>query len=292
MKLWLQLHNAASISAVASLLSGQDCQPWPLGAIPPWGGLLLLDQVPASALGRPWVLVGEDIASAASQAAYRLGAVSLVDFAWPVQPLQAMLAAWGSDVTGGAALAHDLNNLLFAAQLNLHLAQGWAKPPAGKPDHLSRLAWALGQMEVQLKNTMLQARGALTPQPPFQPDPLLGFALQTLQAQVPDNVTLEADLQAGSAWLGGPQELFLNLLWNLLLNGLEALTPAGGKLALQSLVREGGYVLRIQDNGPGLPPERAQHPFVPGPSPKGAGRGWWLAQAKEAAMAKHCLCHP
>lgn len=290
MKLWLQLAAPALGKAIIAQAWGHACQTWPLEQAPPAQGLLVLDQIPPRPLPQPWVFVGNYLSPVETQQAYAHGALAAIDAASPASPLPHLLACLEANAglglgQQGAELVHDLNNLLFAALLNLRLAQTWAQPPLDKPNHLERLDWALQQMEVQLKSALQQARGHRSEAQPFQPDPLLNVVLQVLQAETPPQVTLVTQQTGPDARVLGQASLFVNLVWNLVVNAFAALSSQGGQIRLHSQQMEGEYRLVICDNGPGLPPERALAPFAPGPSAKGLGHGWGLAQAKEAAIA-------
>lgn len=98
-----------------------------------------------------------------------------------------------------------------------------------------------------------------------------------------------ADAGSRAALLRGAVELDKNkvhsIVTNLLANALKY-TPAGGAVAVQLSGQANSWSLRVQDTGPGIPPEQRERIFarfarVPGETTTGTGIG--LALARELA---------
>jgi two-component system sporulation sensor kinase A len=67
---------------------------------------------------------------------------------------------------------------------------------------------------------------------------------------------------------------------NLIANSLEAM-PEGGAVRISAELRDGAAVVRVEDNGPGIPPEiRSQlfQPFVSAGKRNGLGLGLALSR--------------
>ena len=83
-----------------------------------------------------------------------------------------------------------------------------------------------------------------------------------------------------------PASALKQVLLNLFRNASEALLP-GQRLAVSALSQvtvdgRASLEIRLVDNGPGLPPERARAPFMPNPSAKGSGhQGLGLSVVRE-----------
>ena len=83
-----------------------------------------------------------------------------------------------------------------------------------------------------------------------------------------------------------PASALKQVLLNLFRNASEALLP-GQRLAVSALSQvtvdgRASLEIRLVDNGPGLPPERASAPFMPNPSAKGSGhQGLGLTVVRE-----------
>lgn len=73
------------------------------------------------------------------------------------------------------------------------------------------------------------------------------------------------------------------LLGNLIENAMEALTGQAGERQVDCLIRSDseGLLIRVMDNGPGVPPELQEQVFVRGFSTKGDQRGLGLALIRQ-----------
>jgi len=198
---------------------------------------------------------------------------------------RARLAQLGEAV---AKINHDLRNMLTSAQIaSERLAQ------SGDPNvtqALPRLERALHRA-ITLATDVLAYGRTTEPAPDTRPEPLL----EALRAAAEDaglsatGVRLEADVPRAEQVLADPDQLH-RILVNLLRNAREAIESAPrterGHVAV-GVTREAGVsVIRIVDNGPGVP-ARALHnlfqPFLG--SAKRGGTGLGLAIARELAQA-------
>jgi signal transduction histidine kinase len=76
----------------------------------------------------------------------------------------------------------------------------------------------------------------------------------------------------------------LQVVGNLLSNAFKA-TPDGGRISLELAQQNGTVQVAVEDNGPGIPPEKRERLFRPFVSEVGGGTGLGLAIAKELANA-------
>jgi signal transduction histidine kinase len=76
----------------------------------------------------------------------------------------------------------------------------------------------------------------------------------------------------------------LQVVGNLLSNAFHA-TPDGGRISLELAQHNGTVHVAVEDNGPGIPPEKRERLFRPFISEMGGGTGLGLAIAKELAHA-------
>ena len=197
---------------------------------------------------------------------------------------RARLAALGEAV---AKINHDLRNMLSSAQLaSERLAM------LGDP----RVSQALPRLERALDRAIVLASDVLnygkTQEAAPQPGELR--LLPALEAAAEDaglsdkGVRLDADVSAGAQVLADPEQLH-RILVNLLRNAREAIAQDGRNepgVVRVLLTRMGGKsVIRLKDNGPGVP-ERALpklfQPFAGSGRPGGAGLG--LAISRELAQ--------
>ena len=199
---------------------------------------------------------------------------------------RARLAQLGEAV---AKINHDLRNMLTSAQIaSERMAQ------SGDPNvtqALPRLERALDRA-VTLASDVLAYGRTTEPAPEVRPTPLL----EALEAAAEDaglsanGVRLETGIPRAEQVQADPDQLH-RILANLLRNAREAIESApregeSGRVAV-SVARAGGAsVIRLADNGPGVP-ERAQkklfQPFAG--SARRGGTGLGLAIARELAHA-------
>ena len=85
------------------------------------------------------------------------------------------------------------------------------------------------------------------------------------------------------------ERLLREVVTNLCLNALEALSGAGGRVVLGvGYDPERGVVfIEVEDNGPGIPPEVLDHVFDPGFTTKEQGNGYGLTIARRIVQAHH-----
>lgn len=112
---------------------------------------------------------------------------------------------------------------------------------------------------------------------------LLGKAAQAHERGVALVVTPDSravDGRTGSL----PARDLVTVLGNLLDNAVDALTGVpGARIAVTVRPEEDGLLLRVTDNGPGLPTGAATDVFLRGWSGKGEGRGLGLALVRQVA---------
>ncbi|MFI4976069.1 MAG: sensor histidine kinase [Caulobacterales bacterium] len=199
---------------------------------------------------------------------------------------RARLAALGEAV---AKINHEMRNMLTSAQIaSERLAQ------SGDP----KVAQALPRLERALDRAVTLATNVLTygrseePAADIRPTPLRA-ALEAAAEDArlsDDGVRLQADVGAEVQVLADPEQLH-RMLVNLMRNSREAVAGEAsrggvGVVRASFLTDHQMSVIRLADNGPGLP-ERAQsnlfQPFAG--SARRGGTGLGLAIARELAQA-------
>lgn len=95
-------------------------------------------------------------------------------------------------------------------------------------------------------------------------------------AEVQESHTIEVDVPATELWCEADEGQIKQILWNLATNGLRAM-PHGGRLLLWAAAESStdGVVVRVKDEGVGIPPEELDALFQPfhGTFAKGTGLG-------------------
>jgi len=198
---------------------------------------------------------------------------------------RARLAALGEAV---AKINHDLRNMLTSAQIASERVAMSGDPSVAQA--MPRLERALDRA-VRLATDVLTYGKTEEPQPNVAPVRLrqaLQAASEDAQLE-PHGVRLTSNIRAGDQIMADADQLH-RILVNLLKNARQALTgeaPVRKPVVRVELLRRGNSsVLRIADNGPGLPARAAQNLFQPfAGSARAGGTGLGLAIARELAQA-------
>jgi signal transduction histidine kinase len=185
--------------------------------------------------------------------------------------------------TLGAGVAHDLNNLICAASLNLDLMEAEGHGAAGaaaqgrmatlrvalsKAGELTQRLMSVGAEEAKAKG-LVELAGHLRGLEPV------------LQALVPRNTQLVIEPGEGALCVPGHSGLIDQLVVNLVMNARDA-TRHGGSIrvtaeALGASQDEGDSVcLSVVDTGVGIAPDHLDRIFEPFFSTKGPGNGTGL----------------
>ncbi|MFC3067609.1 sensor histidine kinase [Phenylobacterium soli] len=198
---------------------------------------------------------------------------------------RARLAALGEAV---AKINHDLKNMLTSAQIASERLAALKDP---------KVSQALPRLERALDRAVSLASGVLaygkTQEPAPESRPVRLAAVLEAAAEearlTPEGVRLASDVDAADQVVADPDQLH-RILVNLLRNAREAIEhqegrDAPGEVAVSVAYPDNFTVIRVADNGPGLP-ERARdrlfQPFAGSGRPDGAGLG--LAIARELAQ--------
>ncbi|WP_419252862.1 sensor histidine kinase [Caulobacter sp. ErkDOM-YI] len=198
---------------------------------------------------------------------------------------KARLAALGEAV---AKINHDLRNMLTSAQMASDRLAALGDP---------KVAQALPRLERALDRAITLATDVMTygkskePAPVARPTPLRAALDNAAEDSglAPGGVALETVIDPREQVLADPDQLH-RILTNLLRNAREAIEGAPdrgrkGRVFVELHRGEGLSILRLSDDGPGVP-QRAQNnlfqPFVG--SVRRGGTGLGLAIARELAQ--------
>jgi signal transduction histidine kinase len=195
---------------------------------------------------------------------------------------QARLAALGQAV---AKINHEMRNMLTSAQIASERLAA-----SGDPVVAGRLERAL-ERAVTLATSVLTFGKAEEPPPNPRPTPLksaVEAAAEDAQLAA-GHVALANAVDERAQVLADPDQLH-RILVNLMRNAREAIDGEAGRgagtVTVDLRVEEGASLVRVADDGPGLP-ERAQsnlfQPFLGSARRGGAGLG--LAISRELAQA-------
>lgn len=180
-------------------------------------------------------------------------------------------------ITGtlAASIAHDIRNILASMQLHL---QNSGKSPEKRLELLNEQMTRFKVLshrllsysrpteplleQVNVHETLLEAVGLLEPQAELH--------------QIEINFHLDAD----DAWMMGDKVRLEHLFVNLILNAIQAL-ERGGLVTVATRNDEGGMIIEISDDGPGVNADYLEQMYVPFSSSKPDGFGLGLYSCRE-----------
>jgi signal transduction histidine kinase len=94
-------------------------------------------------------------------------------------------------------------------------------------------------------------------------------------------ICMHRNLSPGLARAKGDPELLKQCLINMIKNSIEAMEEKGGDLTVSTAMEENFIVIRVEDNGRGIPEENLPKVFNPFFSTKDKGSGLGLAMTKK-----------
>jgi len=185
-----------------------------------------------------------------------------------------------------AHLAHQIRTPLSSALLyTAHLSRDDLSPEQ-RERFSGRTRTRLSHMERQIDQMLAFARGGQ-----FKPQKtdlvaLLHELVQLLEPQARENglrLVLMDDSGGEAGILGNPDAL-LGALVNLARNALEHVGP-GGEIHIRLARASGGWQLRFQDNGPGIPEALQGRIFDPFFTTRTDGTGLGLAVVQDVVLS-------
>jgi signal transduction histidine kinase len=184
-----------------------------------------------------------------------------------------------------SAVAHDAATPLASIALRAETLQRKAQAAALPPDAAEAFARHLTTIheEAFRANRILDALRGSQAAPGALDVSALARAAAAAAAHhaAGHGARIETEIEAGLRLPRASGGRLLQALLALLLNAVEA-TPRGGAVRLAAERRPGGVGLRVEDDGPGLPPEIAARLFEPfnttKPPEQGLGLGLYLCE--------------
>jgi signal transduction histidine kinase len=187
-----------------------------------------------------------------------------------------------------AGVAHEINNPLSFVKANVQyvsdeLSRGAALPQEAR-EALGEALQGIERISQIVGDMRGLAREAQEPGLPFHAGEALEEAFRLASIRL-GAVRATWSAAPGLPPVRGSRRLLVQALVNLLANAAEAAEAAPDAarrwVSASAAAREGGVELRVEDGGPGLPPEvldRLFEPFVSTKGPKGTGLGLALVR--------------
>lgn len=190
------------------------------------------------------------------------------------------MRAWGEMAR---RVAHEMKNPLTPLRLAAHRLGRLAADPA-----VAEVVTVINEETERLEDLSRQfsALGRPSSGPPSEVD--LAELLEALLASdVPPAVQRSLDSPPSLPLIQGHYDALVRSFRNLLRNAVEAVASKGdqGAITLHIAARNGGVAVTVADNGPGIPPDRAERIFEPDFTMKAGGTGLGLAVVRQVVGA-------
>jgi signal transduction histidine kinase len=189
-----------------------------------------------------------------------------------------------------AGVAHEVNNPLAFVMANLHCLQrdlgptGAGMPPREVRELLAETGVGLERIRQIVSDLRTFAREDLEGPQACDVAQVVDEALRIASVRVRRVATVQTALEPGLPLAAISARRLSQVLVNLVMNAADALEARpGARVWVSARAHEGGLELRVEDNGPGLPPttlERLFEPFFT-TKPPGRGTGLGLALSRE-----------
>ncbi|HMQ31156.1 MAG TPA: HAMP domain-containing sensor histidine kinase [Chloroflexaceae bacterium] len=207
---------------------------------------------------------------------------------------QAAAAPLGSRLV--SRLAHDIRSPLVATHASLEVVQRLLRGREVPAPVFDALATGLRSIQAALElcNDMLEVsrlqHGFTIVPRPVPLERLVGETVEMLRPVAEQRgLALAGRVPPGLPYTLGDERLLRRMLTNLVSNAMR-FAPPGGSVLVEALPGDepDTALLRVSDDGPGIPPEERERiflPFVQGPGEAGRGTGLGLALCREVAQA-------
>jgi len=177
-----------------------------------------------------------------------------------------------------AGVAHEIRNPLTTLRGFVQLQQ---QNNIGNPVHLELMLAELDRINFIISEFMVLAKPQLNHYQVKDIRKILTDILTLLETQtILNNVLIETHFEEGLPLIHCEENQLKQVFLNILKNGMEAM-PEGGDILLEALLLDPGRIMvRITDNGSGIPPEhlsRLGEPFFTSKE-KGTGLGIMVSQ--------------
>lgn len=211
-----------------------------------------------------------------------------------------------------AGVAHEVNNplaymranLLHAQGLSVELAKGFGRWHPGAegdsegagvsaaelsemPEVLEECLHGIDRISVIVNGLLRFSRSPSEDQTQLDVNAVVEEALRLADLHRDQSVRVESSLAAVVPAVRGSHGRLVQLLLNLFLNGKQALAGRDSARIVAETASEGSFaVLRVRDNGPGIPETDREHIFDPFFTTRAPGEGTGLGLSIAADIAR------
>ncbi|MBL8179780.1 MAG: HAMP domain-containing histidine kinase [Bryobacterales bacterium] len=185
-----------------------------------------------------------------------------------------------------ATVAHEINNPLFGILTNARLAKRQLEKSPLESAQKEKISTKLGTIEHEsqrcgeiVKNLLAFSRQTPPHMETVDIDTIIDRCVNLIQHTYQlQGIQLTVQSEPQKAWVRGDAGQIQQVLLALLVNAGDAM-PQGGQVSVAVTVEGKQVVLRVRDNGPGIPEDLQQRIFEPFFSTKEDGQGTGLGLA-------------
>ena len=164
-----------------------------------------------------------------------------------------------------AVVSHDLRNPVGTISAAAELLADVPLPPESRSEHLEiihRAAERINRLIQDLLDVAQIEAGRLSMwQERVEVGGLLDEAIASARGRAEEEeVTLSGAVEPNLPSVHADRDRILQVLSNLIVNALK-FTPAGGEVSVTASGSDGGVLISVRDNGPGIEPEMRDHLF-------------------------------
>jgi PAS domain S-box-containing protein len=207
----------------------------------------------------------------------------ITDFKLSQQRETAMMRAFADIGESASILAHEIKNPITAVNLALRaVAKHLGEDESAV---LSELVERMRKLEKLMRRTLSLARPLELSTTASAPGDLLENAIELLKPHLQETeIEVESSVAEGCAMVAVDRDLFEEVLTNLIRNSIEAMQP-GGRIRIAAEAAKEGVMIRVEDDGPGIPEHILSTLFKPFVTTKSDGTGLGLAIARKIVEA-------
>ena len=185
-----------------------------------------------------------------------------------------------------ASISHELIQPIAASIMNADLALHWLEHDPPNLSQVRQRAKTIIEMGTLASNIIDRLRSLYKKEAPKREalavNEVIGEMVDLLRGQaMRHGASLRANLADDLPEVIADRVQVQQVLMNLMLNGIEAMSDTGGILTVKSQLGEDGQIeISVNDTGPGLPPGKADQIFDAFFTTKAQGSGMGLAISK------------
>ena len=183
-----------------------------------------------------------------------------------------------------AGLAHETRNPLNIIRGMAQMLSKEATAPPEIRDKARAIVDETDKVTVQLNEFINYSRPREVRRTKLALNSAIGEVMRALNHDI-DDKKIKLETKGDFLTIEADEQLLRQLLFNLLLNAVQAVGGAGEIQVVTGKQNAGEAFLEIRDNGPGVPPERRQEIFKPYFTTHQKGTGLGLAVVQQIVLA-------